>query len=134
MHLITNETALNNVSGGLVGSNDPTKWDASETHTSGENSWGQSYKNDTAGTGSFSNVLTITVLGTDFNFFGGAAEGLAQATVDCLKGAGALKTANDLAANNGSTGVTSAQAALVGCTVGVGAGILRDMNDGKTFF
>lgn len=57
-------------------------------------------------------------------------EGVGTAAIDCLKGTSVIKGANDLAGaygGKGTTPVSGTAAAGLGCLIGVGAGIIRDI-------
>lgn len=68
----------------------------------------------------------FSVGGFEVTYTGSFTEGLQTAGLDCLTVGGAVKLVNDFGIVSAVSGLTSSTAAVIGCTAGVGAGILRD--------
>lgn len=69
----------------------------------------------------------FTVFGIEVTYTGSPLEGLKTAGMDCLGGGGIVKMGNDAAIVAGYTLISSSGAAILGCTAGVGGGIIRDL-------
>jgi hypothetical protein len=72
-------------------------------------------------------IEIFTIGNFTLSYSGSITEGLLTSAQDCAFGAGGVKLTNDFAITSGYTWITSSQAAVVGCTVGVGGGIIRDL-------
>jgi hypothetical protein len=124
MRLITNVAVLNSIAGGSQALD-------CESNANYEGNWG-GYGGgyDGGGYGYGGNIDPVpdfTIFGTPVYVTGSAQEGIEIATKDCVSGAAVSALGNHFATVINSTPLTSSAAVVVGCTIGVGRGLLRDM-------
>jgi hypothetical protein len=110
MEVITNPEHLKAVGGGLIGSPDVRLLEAGQIGSANGGGSNASYGGGGGGGG-----ITIT---------GSLWEGVVTAVKDCGVGASAAKIGNDFLGV-----VSSSTAGMIGCTVGIGAGIIRDIRN-----